>query len=77
MTWNHRVIKHEKDGEVWYTLHEVFYDDDGSIKGWTQDAIAPLSETRDGLYWVLDKMREAVAKPVLKEDGEKAIEIVE
>ena len=28
--WNNRVIKHEKDGATWYSVHEVFYNEDGS-----------------------------------------------
>ena len=35
VTWNHRVLVFEEHGEKSYCIHEVHYDDDGSILGWT------------------------------------------
>ena len=67
MTWNHRVIRTEHEGEYHYSIHEVHYDDAGEIIGWTSDAIEVSAETRDGILWVLDKMKVAVANPVLAE----------
>ena len=45
--WNNRVIKHEKDGATWYSVHEVFYNEDGSIYAYTDDAIAIIGETEE------------------------------
>lgn len=40
MSWNNRIMRHiEEDGSIWYGMHEVFYDDDGKISGWTEDAV--------------------------------------
>ena len=25
MSWNHRILAHENNGEVYFQLHEVFY----------------------------------------------------
>ena len=35
--WNNRIIKHEKDDAVWYSVHEVFYNENGGITGYTED----------------------------------------
>ena len=40
ITWNHRVLLTEEQGEKSYCIHEVHYDEDGSVMGWTQNAIA-------------------------------------
>ena len=40
ITWNHRVLLIEEHGEKSYCIHEVHYDEDGSVTGWTQNAIA-------------------------------------
>ena len=46
VTWNHRVLVFEEHGEKSYCIHEVHYDDDGSILGWTANAIAVCSMRR-------------------------------
>ena len=43
--WNNRIIKHEKDDTVWYAVHEVFYNDNGGINGYTENPITILGET--------------------------------
>ena len=45
--WNNRIIKHEKNGTIWYGVHEVFYNKDGSIYGYTEDAITIIGETEE------------------------------
>ncbi len=38
--WNHRVIKKiYEDGEEEYGIHEVFYNTDGTIFGYTQEPV--------------------------------------
>lgn len=34
MTWNYRIIKHTNEHGTWFALHEVYYNDDGSIDFW-------------------------------------------
>lgn len=78
MTWNYRVMQHDHetpiigdDGkpviETSFDIHEVYYSTDGNPVSYTSDPIAVSGESIDGLGWVLDRMREAVAKPVLTE----------
>ena len=40
ITWNHRVLLIEEHGEKSYCIHEVHYNEDNSVMGWTQNAIA-------------------------------------
>ena len=44
--WNNRIIKHEKDGVTWHSVHEVFYNKDGSIYAYTEDPITIVGETK-------------------------------
>jgi len=71
--WNHRVVRRvfRADGshqEVEFAIHEAHYKDKGATRGpcsITTDAVAVHAETVDGLRWVLQKMLEALDKPVL------------
>ena len=36
MSWNYRIMRHEVDGEVWYGVHEVYYDVNGEPRLWTE-----------------------------------------
>ena len=44
--WNNRIIKHEKGEVTWYSVHEVFYNEDGSIYAHTEDPITIVGETK-------------------------------
>lgn len=76
--WNYRVV--EKDvtykidcsemeyENVSYSIHEVYYDEDGNITMWSAESISPYGEVcvKD-LEHDLKFMLEACSKPVLKE----------
>lgn len=42
MSWNNRITK-DKDG---YAIREVYYDDDGTVAGWTEDDLTGYFDTR-------------------------------
>ena len=68
MSWNHRVIRHVDDkdeGEEWFSIHEVYYNDDLEPTSCTKDAIAPLQEEMKDLKWELEKMLECLEKPII------------
>jgi hypothetical protein len=72
MTWDYRVIEFvEMDGTPWQAIHEVHYDDSGAPNGYGENPAVIQSSDAAGclvsLEWVLDRMREALAKPVLVE----------
>lgn len=62
MTWNYRVFR-EADGD--YAIREVFYAEDGSIIGCTQNAVEPFGESLDELAKDIEWFKEALELPVL------------
>ena len=72
MGWDYRVIEFvDPDSGPWFAIHEVFYDDAGIPNSYTE-APARVVSCDDGgndkpLVWVIDRMREALDKPVLRE----------
>lgn len=64
MSWNYRILAHENNGEVYLQVHEVYYTNN-IPDGYTSDPITVGSETLEGIEWTLNRMQEAVKKPVL------------
>jgi hypothetical protein len=69
MTWNYRIMhyrdEHPEFGHP-FGIHEVYYADDGTVTGWTGDAIALVGHDLDDLGRRLRAMLEAFQKPVLE-----------
>ena len=65
MSWNHRVVKNEKDGEVFYAIHEVYYDDDGNPHSITENPIPAFGKDITEITHNLIHMMSALTKPVL------------
>ena len=64
--WNNRIIKHEKGGATWYSVHEVFYNEDGSIYAHTDDPITIVGETEEEAVEQAEQiLRDIKDKPVL------------
>ena len=66
--WNHRVVKQRmKDGSEWFSVREVFYNDDGSIV-YTESPVDISGESieamREYCQWVLN----CLDKDMLVED---------
>jgi len=73
MTWNHRVVKYETrnlfgDPDVGYSIHEVFYDNNGNVQGMTSNPVKPWGDTKDELRLELMRMLDALTKPDLDYD---------
>ena len=66
MYWNHRVvdITEENGGEPLFTIREVYYEDNGMPTRHGEPSV--MSETKEGLKWVLEQMQAALDQPVLK-----------
>lgn len=64
MHWNHRVMRSTRDGETWYGIHEVYYEQ-GDVTLWTLDPVEVASESLDGLRDTLNHMLAALDKPTL------------
>jgi hypothetical protein len=62
ITWNYRVFR-EDDGD--YIIREVFYAEDGTIVGCTENAVEPYGQTLEELAQSIDDFKAALALPVL------------
>jgi hypothetical protein len=63
--WNYRVVdlSVENDDDPWLTIQEAYYDDSGLPEGYA-DVVAG-SETLEGLRRTLQRMLDALDRPVL------------
>jgi hypothetical protein len=72
MTWNYRVCKsiYKEDGyeEVNYEIRETYYNPDGSIWAVSQNAAGVYSESFIGIDDMLEKMHQALLKPIIDLD---------
>lgn len=70
-SWNYRVIEFvDSDGSPWRAIHEVHYEGDIPVSYRENPAVVMSSDdggNEANLAWVLDRMREALQKPVLTE----------
>lgn len=64
-TWNYRVLAHEFKGELFFQIHEVYYDKNGNPDGYSENASPVGSESVKEINTVLKQMKCAVKKPVL------------
>ena len=76
--WNYRVVEKDSTNKVdcseieydttSYEVHEVYYDEDGSITMWSAEPIAPYGEgCLKDLEVDIKFMLDACSKPILKE----------
>lgn len=69
MSWNYRiVIKTTEDGDHYYGIHEVYYDEAGLVGSCTENPCDPFGETRVELQDNINQMAEAFTRPVLHYD---------
>ena len=78
-TWNHRVVQTECDGEFYYAIHECYYENPGDAvpNAWTENPVHVGAASVDGIKWVLDMMAGALAKPALRFNGTKIVEVAQ
>lgn len=55
-TWNNRIFKHKGKDYEYYMIHEVYYDENGKLDGWTEDAISPRGDTVEELIEHLEQL---------------------
>ena len=72
MTWNHRVIVHPHENETQYSVHEVFYESDGSLMGYVKTGVG-YGETLEELKKELARITRALESPALYEADFKNI----
>ncbi len=80
-TWNYRIMKHKvdlstlsdslrkllenQDDNYWYGIHEVYYDENGKVDGWTDCEIQPFGETPEELKQCFELMSLSFNKEIL------------
>ena len=67
MGWNYRLVRHTAEqGQVWFEIHECYYNKDGTISAWTEDPCHPSGETVEELRSDLERMMQALDYPVIE-----------
>ncbi|MEE2951243.1 MAG: hypothetical protein VYD57_08305 [Pseudomonadota bacterium] len=66
MSWNYRIIRH---AEGHFSLHEVYYDQDGQPESYTADPISFVVDEEEGPKGIVESLRlalqDAQTRPVL------------
>ena len=71
MSWNYRVMK-SKDGEDdWYQIHEVYYDGDNNVNGWTKNGATVSGNTIDEVRSSLKLMLASLNKEALNQNKDE------
>lgn len=65
MSWNHRILARKHKGEVYYQIHEVYYDDNGKPNSYTANPITISSDDIEGIKWQLEHISKCLDKPIL------------
>ena len=64
MGWNHRVMKHKDGEDDFFTIHEVYYDKEGKVNGYTAKGTSPggnsLQELKENLKLMLKSLDKEV-----------------
>lgn len=71
MYWNHRIVKKGyKSGQFeWstYSIHEIYYNEDGSVHGWVAEMSSPYGESIDELNSDFEMLQKALSLPAIDE----------
>jgi hypothetical protein len=65
MSWNYRVLAHKYEEEIYFEIHEVYYDENGILNGYKEKPVTIGGENIKGMRWALNKMKECLKKPIL------------
>lgn len=65
MSWNYRIMKREiHSGEFEYSIHEVYYDDEGNIIG-TSEPMIPSCPSPEAILEEFEMMKTAFEREIL------------
>ena len=71
MYWDFRIMRHKKGKDVWYALHDVFYDSKGKIEGWTAGGEIPSESKEELIETLLIMLRDAKRRRKMLEYGQE------
>lgn len=66
--WNYRMTVTLIDGEEFWAIRELYYDDAGEVVSWTQDPAYPAGETDEEFYKDMRHYWEATQHPAFDID---------
>ncbi len=66
MTWDYRVVLRTVGDESVYAIHEVYYDDDETITGYTENSVSPQGDTFEDLVKDLQLMIRGTEKSLVR-----------
>lgn len=64
-TWHYRIMRSVHQGEAHYGIHEVYVDDAGNVKSWTENPVTVAGESVEEIQRVLMRMAGDCARPIL------------
>lgn len=65
MLWNYRVLAYPDGQEVFFQIHEVYYDENKVPNGATEKGIKVNGSSLEEIEEDLKRMKECLTKPVL------------
>lgn len=65
MSFNYRVLAKKYKGDVYFDIHCVYYDNQSTPIGYSETPSTITSETVEEISSTLDKMKEALTKPII------------
>lgn len=65
--WHYRLILHDQDSKPWYGLHEVYYDQENNITGWTENPVRFTCDAEEGIEGVTHALANAVHDVTLRQ----------
>lgn len=63
--WNHRVMAHIYEGEVYFKIHEVHYKKKNIPYLYSKNTETIEGDSVKSLKWTLKKMKDCLKKPIL------------
>ncbi len=64
-TWNYRILAHKYDKEIYFQVHEVYYDEYENPNGYTKNPISIGGTDIKEITWSLNKILACRKKPIL------------
>ena len=65
LKWDYRILAYEYDGEVYFQIHQVYYNEEGKPAGYVESPASVGSKEVKGVRRILNKMPECLEKPIL------------
>lgn len=65
MSWNHRIMAHDENNEIYLQIHDVYYDENNIPHSYTSKPVTIGGHNIKQIKQTLNKMLECTTKPIL------------